>query len=184
MTGSTLTVEPLNGSRFGLIADAHVHPGGGPELPAAVLEAFAGVDGVFALGDMGDAAGLDALEAVAPVYAVRGADDAEDDPRRVAERRVFIHGGRFIGAVFDGTRHGLLESNDPVTAVSGFATAARTTFGHPVSIVLCAASHKPFVGWCDGILLVNPGSPNLADECTVALLHLAEDHAGVQHVTL
>jgi len=35
-----VAVQALNGTRFGLVADAHVHPGGGPELPRSVMQAF------------------------------------------------------------------------------------------------------------------------------------------------
>jgi len=181
---TTLQVEPLAGTTFGLVADAHVHPGGGPGLPETALNAFRTVDAIFALGDMGDAAALDLLSTVAPVVAVRGADDAPDDPRLAAERRVFSHGDRRIGALFDGTAQGLFTGNDPFAVAPGFASALHETFGCPVGLVLCAGSHKPLVAWSEGVLIVNPGSPTLAERPSVALLHLAPDHVRVEHVSV
>ena len=52
--------------RLGLVADTHGW------LDPAVLAHFAGVDLIVHAGDIGDAAILDALRAVAPVLAVRG----------------------------------------------------------------------------------------------------------------
>src|SRR5215831_15928738 len=102
------SVEPLAGSRFGLVADVHVHTG--RPLPEALVSLFAGVDGVIALGDLGEASGLDALEEIAPVTGVLGGDDAVDDPRLVGEVRLFEIGGLSVGAVFDATKHGLFSS--------------------------------------------------------------------------
>lgn len=65
-----------------------------------------------------------------------------------------------------------------------FAAAASTTFGRAVDVVLCAGSPQPLLAWCDGILIANPGSPTLAERCTVAILYLADDHVRVEHVTV
>lgn len=184
MSTTGISIETLTGTRFGLIADAHIHAGEGPILPPAVRRVFDGADGIIALGDMGDAAGLDELEALAPLLCVRGADDAPDDPRVNTERRLFSHGDHLIGAVFDGTRHGLFVESDPLAVVPEFAAAASAAFGRPISVLLCAASHKPLLAWSHGILIVNPGSPTLAERCTIALLHLDREHVIVEHLTI
>lgn len=184
MSGRPLTMEPLSGTTFGVIADAHVHPESVPELPTSIATAFRGVDGIIALGDMGDATALDGLQRLAPLIAVRGMDDPAGDSRVTAERRLLGHEGRVIGAVFDGSRQGLFVSNDPFQVAPEFAEAALRLFGQPVSLLLCAGSHKPVLAWRDGILIVNPGSPTLADQRTVALLHLNADHVSVRHVAV
>lgn len=161
MSGARPIVEPLTGTAFGVIADAHVHPGSGPVLPERVSEAFRGVAGIFALGDIGESAGFDALEALAPLMATRGADDPSDDPRSTAEYRLFEHRGRLIGAVFDAARHGLFRSNEPLDVVPDFTAALTNLFGRPVSVLLCAGTHRPAVAWRDGVLIVDPGSPTL-----------------------
>src|SRR5262249_56587642 len=79
----TISAERLAGSRFGLIADAHIHPD--RPLPEALTALFAGVDAVLTLGDVGEAMGLDALEAFAPVTGVVGGDDQAGDPRLAGE---------------------------------------------------------------------------------------------------
>src|ERR1700726_2431289 len=90
-------LEPLTGTRFGVIADAHIHPGKTPPFPERLLDAFHGVDGIIALGDMGEASGLDVLARLAPVYAVAGEDDAAGDARINGERRLFSLGGLAVG---------------------------------------------------------------------------------------
>jgi len=169
---SELLEGSLPGGTIGLIADAHVHPGKGPELPTAVLKRFAGVDCIVALGDMGETSGLDLLAAVAPVIGVRGMDDAPDDRRIAADARVLTLGNLHIGAVFDGARHGLLASNDPLETVDDLADRAAAKFGRSVGVLLCAASHKAWIASADGVLLVNPGSPTLAERRTVAILRV------------
>ena len=51
-------IEAVSARRIAVLADCHIHPGGGPEFPPGVLEALAGVDLIVTLGDMGEAAAL------------------------------------------------------------------------------------------------------------------------------
>lgn len=179
-----MQIDSLSGSVIGVIADAHVHPTQGIELSATVVEALRDVDAVVALGDMGEPAGLDALAKLAPVFAVRGEDDDGKDARVQLKRRALKVGAYTLGAVFDGAKHGLLDGNDPFTPVEGFAAATRSTFGMAIDVLLCAASHKAVTAWADGVLIVNPGSPTLADVRTVAKLHVGTRHVRVEHIGL
>lgn len=177
-------LERLAGSRFGVIADAHIHPGQTPPLPDKLAALFEGVDGILALGDLGEASGLDALARIAPVHGTRGADDAVDDPRIVGEARVFEIGGLRVGALFDGVKHGLFVASEPLVVSADLPAAMARVFGQRVDVVLCASTHKPCVASAGGVLIVNPGSPTLADQPAVAVLHVDGPVARVEHLRL
>src|SRR3954464_9369158 len=70
----------------GLIADTH------GLLRPAVLEAFADVDLIVHAGDVGGAAILSALSAIAPVEAVYGNVDDARDPMLAGERTIPVGG--------------------------------------------------------------------------------------------
>src|SRR5579871_4025915 len=80
MTDAKPTVWPFDGTHVAVLADCHIHPGGGPAFPPALFAAIEGADLIVTLGDMGEAAGLDQLSEMAPVIGCRGQDDS-DDPR-------------------------------------------------------------------------------------------------------
>ena len=163
--------EPLSGHAFGLIADAHVHPGKTPPLPEKLAEIFKGVDRIVALGDMGEASGLDTLAKIAPVTAIEGEDDAHGDSR-LAPLRLLECGNVRIAALFDGAKGGLFVSNDPPRPIDGFETALARKFGRKPEVLLCAGSHKAFTAHAAGVFIVNPGSPTLADHPNVTILRI------------
>src|SRR3954469_127099 len=103
-------VKTFDAVTLAVIADCHIHPGGGPEFPPAVLAALEDVHLIVVLGDMGESAGLDQLEAIATVVGVRGQDDAEDDPRTVDGALVLKVGRHTFGCIFDATAAGLATS--------------------------------------------------------------------------
>ena len=177
-------IEPLAGKSFGLIADAHIRSGKGPALPARVAEIFAGVDAIIALGDLGEAAGLDALEKIAPVIGITGAEDAPGDSRVAGEARLFGVGDLTVGAVFDGVKQALFSSSDPLVPLADFSDAVARRFGCKVDVLLCASTHTPVIASVAGILIVNPGSPTLADAKTVAVLHIDRLVARVAHASV
>jgi predicted phosphodiesterase len=133
---------PFLGKTFAVIADCHIHPGGGPQFPPIVLGALQGVDLIVTLGDMGDVAGLEQLDAIAPVVGVRGEDD-EDDPRTSAPLLVLTAGELAVGCVFDAKAAGLAETVEPFQAVADAPQAARRLFGREVDLLLYAATHRP-----------------------------------------
>jgi putative phosphoesterase len=163
--------ESLNSRSIGVIADAHVHPGKTPPLPDKLGQLFSCVDLIVALGDMGEASALDALEKIATLKAVAGGDDAHGDPR-LRPLRMFSCGSLHIGAVFDGALNGLFESNDPLVPVARLESALTSKFGLKPDVLLCASTHKPFAAWHSGVLIVNPGSPTLADTPSVSVLDI------------
>ena len=175
--------EIIRGARFGVVADAHIHTGKTPSFPDKLMEVFAGLDGIIALGDMGEAAGLDQLERCARLYAVRGEDD--QDVQRASEvARLFSVDGVHVGVLFDGVKNGLFASSDPLSLNASFRERLAERFGRSPDVLLCASTHKALVASYGGTLIVNPGSPTLADTPTVASVHIADGLVRVEINTL
>jgi putative phosphoesterase len=193
MSVAPIAPERIQARRIGLVADVHGHREGGPPFPDAALAAFRarGVELIVALGDMGESWVLDRFEDVAPVRATRGADDAAADAR-VAPVRVFQAGGLAIGALFDLSATGIAVTEDARVDPAGkpVADALRTVFGRPVDVVAFASTHREIVAFAQGVLFVNPGSPNLPappatpGHGTLAVLDVADGVAGVEIVRL
>jgi putative phosphoesterase len=120
----------------GVISDTH------GRLDPAVLTLFAGVDHIVHAGDVGSAAVLDGLRAIAPVTAVRGNVDGGGWAWALPlEARVTFGGATLlVGHI----REELLAHNDPVA--------------EGVAGVIVGHSHKPALEWRGGILHLNPGS--------------------------
>jgi putative phosphoesterase len=142
-----------------VLADCHIHP---PKIvwPEAALAALKGVDLIIAVGDMGESVGLDALQAIAPIFAVRGGDD-QPDPRRAEAARVLEAGGLRIGCVFDPVKHGLAASAIPFQRAPDSDAAEMRLFGGPVDVLLCASTHVAAKNEIDGRLVIDPGSLTL-----------------------
>ncbi|HWN54689.1 MAG TPA: metallophosphoesterase family protein [Methylomirabilota bacterium] len=120
--------------RVGLISDTH-----GLLRPEAVAF-LRGSDFIVHAGDIGNAAVLEELAAIAPVTAVRGNNDKGPWAKSVEEREVLQVDQVCIYVV-----HNIAELDlDPVAA--GF------------QVVVAGHSHKPSVKERDGVLYVNPGS--------------------------
>jgi uncharacterized protein len=143
---------------IGVIADTHDAIVPWDPVGRKVADLFAGVDLIVHCGDITTPAVLDQLATVAPVVAVRGADDPPPDPPRLTEPpRIVDHGGHAIGVVV-----ALAEGGPPVADL----------FDRPVSVVLHGGTHEAGIEERDGVLLVNPGSPTLADRTTVAVVDI------------
>lgn len=176
-----LEIERLAGHSIGLIADAHIHPGKTPPLPEVLPQLFAGVQTIVSLGDMGEGSGLDALEKIASLKAVAGEDDAHGDPR-LKPLRLFSCGSITIAALFDGARNGLFRKSDPLSLSADFDSILIAKFGLRPDVVVCASTHKPITAWAAGVLIVNPGSPTLADAPNVTVLDIDGAFASVRHL--
>lgn len=151
------------GKRLGLIADNHSRTEDGADVPEAVLRAFEGVDLVLHLGDAGTWGTLDRLATVAPVIAVLGGHNgASPDTRVGGLTRIETIEGVRIGMVHDLIGRGAasdalsaLRFNGPPRQV------LRTLLGGEIDLLAYAGTHDPRIGWAEGMLLVNPGSPTL-----------------------
>ena len=118
--------------RIGLISDTH-----GLLRPQA-LDALAGVERIIHAGDIGSAAVLNALAAIAPVDAVRGNNDTSPWASAIPHSQTLDYGGVQIYLLHDIKE---LKGNMP-----------------PVQVVIAGHSHLPLVLEKDGVLCVNPGS--------------------------
>ena len=153
----------LDGTNIAVLADCHIHPGGGPAFPDSLFDALQGADLIVTLGDMGEAAGLDQLAEIAPVIGVRGQDDS-DDPRTDQQALVLTTGDFAIGCVFDATAAGLATSSDPFSPSPDFAAVAERLFGRRIDILLHASTHRSGSAHGGGCVAFNPGSAVLPAE--------------------
>ena len=119
---------------IGLISDTH-----GLLRPQA-LAALAGVDHIVHAGDIGSAAVLAGLEALAPVSAVRGNNDTGGWAECLPE-----------SALLELAGHRLLVLHDVKTLALDPAAAH-------IAAVIAGHSHRPAIAERAGVLYVNPGS--------------------------
>lgn len=137
--------------KIGLISDTHGY------LPKAVGNIFKNVEAIIHAGDVGSQTILQALEALAPVTAIRGNSD-------IGLIATFLEDVEFVNiAGHDiAVMHKLSQAEYALK--SGFKGVV--VFGH---------THNPEVFKNPGILYVNPGSPShprALDYGTVAILTL------------
>jgi uncharacterized protein len=118
----------------GIVSDTHglVRP--------ELAEVLAGCDRIIHAGDIGKAAVLEALKAVAPVVAVRGNMDFGPWAQALHRTEVVTVGDALLYVLHD------LEQLDLDPA------AAR------LDAVISGHTHQPAIGWREGVLFVNPGS--------------------------
>lgn len=119
---------------IGLISDTH-----GLLRPEA-LELLRGCALILHAGDIGRPEILVALEALAPVLAVRGNNDGEDWALAIPETRTFEAGGRRFHLLHDRKELAL----DPIA--------------EGIDAVISGHSHRPKIETRQGVLYVNPGS--------------------------
>jgi putative phosphoesterase len=120
--------------RVGLVSDTHGLLR--PEARAHVI----GCDYIVHAGDIGSAAILEELAAIAPLIAVRGNNDTQPWAARLQDTELVR-----IGPVFVYVIHDLKELDIDAVAAG-------------VSVVISGHSHQPRVERRDGVLYVNPGS--------------------------
>ncbi|MHB8780039.1 MAG: metallophosphoesterase family protein [Candidatus Geothermincolia bacterium] len=149
----------------GAISDTHLL---GRPLPAAVVDAFRGVELILHAGDIVEMAVLSALERMAPVYAVAGNMDMAAVKEALPEQRVVEAGGKRIGLT-----HGYGSPVDIVERVlREFEDVDAIVFGH---------THQPYNRRVNGVYLLNPGSPTdkvFATVNSVGILELGERVTG------
>jgi len=140
--------------RIGLISDTH-----GLLRPQA-LEALAGVERIIHAGDIGNAAVLEALAAIAPVDVVRGNNDRGAWVAAIPHSLTLEYGGVRIHLLHDINE---LQGTMP-----------------PVQVVVAGHSHRPLVREQDGVLRINPGSAGprrFRLPVTVGFLEVADGRA-------
>lgn len=146
---------------IGVISDTH-ELGHGWGLPAEVLEALRGSDLILHCGDLETLGVLDHLETVAPVRAVRGYGDPHEPGDRLAERTQVVEvAGVRIGMVHDvGWPGPRVRFEDTLGFPPGpVGELLERKFGQVVDVVCFGDTHEEFIGWYQGVLWLNPGSP-------------------------
>ncbi len=139
--------------RIGVIADTHDDLVPWDQVHAKVAAAFDGVELIVHCGDLTTLGVLDRLAEIAPVVAVRSAGDPAPAPPRL----------------FDGP-HVVETEGAVVGLVNVLVEDAAGAFGRPVDVIVHGGTHVASVDATGPVLLVNPGSPTLADQVTVAVI--------------
>jgi len=135
-------MKPL---KIGVLSDTHI-PSRARSLPPIIFEAFAGAAMILHAGDIATGDVLVELEAIAPVYAVRGNVDPPELCARLPATRVVEVEGVRIGLIHGDGPHGRTEDR----ALKAFSGVDCVVFGH---------THVPVCERRGGVLLFNPGSP-------------------------
>jgi putative phosphoesterase len=204
MPNKSTPIEKVRARRIGLISDTHFMKPNGSDVPARLLKALEGLDLIVHLGHISSAASLDRLERVAPVLAVQTPLDdrlmgealsAEIKRGRTAgHTRVIEAGGLRIGCV-----HNLSAGSPKISVVNNerlkfpakpLKDVLQAKLGTPVEVVAFANTHAEIVACREGVLFVNPGSPNLPGGArqgrpgTIAVLEIDKGTAHVEIVDL
>ena len=133
--------------KIGVLADTHLYHRPVP-LPGIVLDIFADADHIIHAGDIVGPDVIPQLERLAPVTAVAGNLDPDEMRGRYGQKKI-VHLGGFAFGVCHG--HGKKGSTaDRALACLGGEGVDCVVFGH---------SHIPYMGYHEGVLLFNPGSP-------------------------
>src|ERR1044072_4688014 len=145
---------------IGVISDTH-----GLVRPQAI-QAMAGADLIMHAGDIGNQEGLDALNEIAPVVAVRGNNDKGEWAQSLPDWEVVETGTVSIYMLHD------LKEIDISPTADAF------------QVVVSGHSHKPLVEERRGVIYLNPGSAGprrFTLPVSVAHLHIVDDkvHANI-----
>lgn len=168
--------------RIGLISDTHI-PSSGEAPPDEVIKAFEGVDLILHAGHVYTAPCIEWLERIAPVRSAESfLQGISESPMRTSTLQVFEFEGHTIGmthelilkSLGDEVLPGAIDRYYPKN--ESVAQAIEVIFGQPVDIVVFGYTHQAMIEEHDGVLLVNPGSPNLVRQeiglGTVAILDI------------
>jgi len=154
--------------KIGLIGDTHDAIAPFEGVRDRVAAAFQGAELILHCGDLTTAGLLDALEQIAPVIAVRSASDPPAQPPRLVDGPLLLElGGLSVGLV------NTLGDADPTEL-----------FGRPVDVVVHGGTHEASIVQSAGLLSVNPGSPTLAHQVTVAVLDIDAPRAAATVVAV
>jgi len=179
---SEMSFEVVDARRIGFLADTHWRKPDGSDLSQQLIDALSGADLIVHLGDVGQAAPLARLGAIAPVIA----------PKK-GETRVIEANGVRIGFTFDLAKAGLGVSVDQsgLKTPGQVAEALASRLGHAVAAFAFAGTHIALSEERGGVLFFNPGSPTLPsdrqserDLGSVAILDLGDGKAKVELVRL
>ena len=137
-------------TRVIIVGDTHL-PRFGRTLPPFLADALRDVDHILHVGDHTEPFVLELLEAFAPTDAVAGNNDPPGLVERLGLKRMVT-----IEAVRIGMTHGHHGPGrtTPERAIRAFADS-----DPPPQAIAFGHSHQPVIERCDGVWLLNPGSP-------------------------
>ena len=179
---SEMSFEVVDARRIGFLADTHWRKPDGSDLSQQLIDALSGADLIVHLGDVGQAAPLARLGAIAPVMA----------PKK-GETRVIEANGVRIGFTFDIAKAGIGAAVDEkgLKLPEPIGEALTSKLGHRVKVFAFAGTHIALSEERGGVLFFNPGSPTLpsdrqseSDLGSVAILDLGDGKAKVELVRL
>lgn len=149
---------------IGLISDTHVTEKRGG-LSEKIIEEFKKVDLIVHAGDITHEKVLNELELLAPVTAVLGNNDKLD-----LNKTEVIYAGNFRIAV-----------NHATSYSADFEKLYTFAIKMDADIVITGHTHRPHCKVIDGILFINPGSPNkpIKSRPTIAILDIGDKQKGV-----
>ena len=133
-------------ARVILLSDTHI-PKVGPALSGDLLRDFQGAELILHAGDLIEMSVLDELRSLAPTKAVVGNMDLPEVASVLPEKIVVEVGGKLIGLIHGWGPPPGIERR----VLSRFSGVDVVVFGH---------THKAMVERREGVLLVNPGTPN------------------------
>ncbi len=151
-------------ARVILLSDTHI-PKVGPSLPEGLTEGFRGADLILHAGDLIEISVLDGLRSLAPTKAVVGNMDLPEVTSVLPDKVVVEVEGRLVGLIHGWGPPAGIERR----VLSSFSGVDVVVFGH---------THKALVEEVDGVLLVNPGTPNdrrFSERLSYAVLTIEDD---------
>jgi len=172
--------------RIGVISDTHI-PSMGPEPPPEVAQAFQGVDLILHAGHAYTVDAIDWLARIAPVKSSESwIQGSGESLTRNSQVLVVELEGHTIGMTHELILKSLPDEPLPGAIAQSFPpdeslpAALEGIFGQPVDIVVFGYTHQAMVETHQGVLMVNPGSPNLVGQevrlGTVAIMELTPGH--------
>jgi putative phosphoesterase len=166
-------------TRIGLISDTH------GSLPRKACEALEGCDHVIHAGDIGAAAVIYELEAIAPVTAILGNCDAGDYGLGLLDyARCEFDGVRILVAHRPKDLRNLLAGQAPAAGMAGMAGMASMA-GMPLpQIAIHGHTHTPRQERIGATLWLCPGSPSITRGSAASVMILEVDKGKLQSVEL
>lgn len=150
---------------IGVVSDTHVNLGGKRQLPPQLFALLRDVDLILHAGDLNTLRVVTDLEALAPVYAVRGNNDDWEAMRLPSTRVLPIEACR-IGLAHGDLGHGGATMR-PLPGVYGSGHAGANALSlfeeQDIHCIVFGHSHWPLIQWWQRedqsqVLLFNPGS--------------------------
>ena len=150
--------------KIGLILDTHISQTRGM-LSNKVLETFKGMDLILHGGDISPQKVLDKLNQIAPTIAVEGNNDKNKSLNLKSVEIIEISNLRIL------LTHGDKLPSGDYNKYFEFAQK------NNANILISGHSHRPHLKKEEGILLINPGSPNrpIKSEPSIAILTINEE---------